>query len=83
MSSQVATLNDNDEGENEDKNFNFDNWVNKWELNEIKYLFKTHNALTVSALNVASTELQGLMVDPELLSNPMYIPKLMKAVQHL
>ena len=78
MSSQVVTSN---EGENENE-FDFNAWIIKWELSQIKYLFIKHNATTPSTLTVSSPEFQSLIIDPVLFSMPTYIQKLWRAMQN-
>ena len=78
MSSQVVTPN---EGENQIE-FDFESWIVKWELVEIKNLFIKHNATTLSTLIVSSPQFQSLIIDPTLLSLPVYIPKLFNAMQN-
>ena len=77
MSSQVVTSN---EGENENQ-FNFDAWIDKWDLSEIKELFIKHNVTTTSTLQLTSTEFQSLMTDPSLFTKSNEIPKIMNAMQ--
>ena len=78
MSSQVVT---STEGENE--SFDFVKWINKHQLQEIKDLFIKHNATTPSTLTISSPQLQALMMDPILLSQPIYIQKILNAMTNI
>ena len=83
MSSQVST---STEGESEieiDCDFDFDAWIKKYELTEIKELFIKHNATSLSTLTLSSSQFQKLMVDPILFTKPVYIQKILSAMQHL
>eukprot|EP01084_Bolivina_argentea_P317652 550785_1 len=77
MSSQVST---SKEGE---RDFNFDNWIIKHDLVEVKELFIKHNATRIAALKLTSTEFQSLMTDPVLFSKAHAMPKILNAMQSM
>ena len=84
MSSQVVTSaeGENDNKQNNQKQFNFDDWISKNGLNSVKELFIKHNAITIASLNLSSSQLQSLMTDPVLFGqHAQEIPKIMNAVQ--
>ena len=85
MSSQVVTTTEgeNDNQRNNKSRFNFEDWINKNDLNKVKELFIKHNATTILTLNLSSLQLQSLMTDPLLLSKPQQIPKIMNAIQSI
>ena len=80
MSSQVVTSN---EGEKNQNQFNFESWIVKWKLVEIKDLFIKHNATTRNALKTSSSQFQSMIIDPVLLMKPQYIPKILLALQDI
>eukprot|EP01084_Bolivina_argentea_P000299 571_1 len=79
MSSQVIQ-NTSKEGES---GFNFDKWINDSGLLDIKELFIKHNATTCKTLTFVSVEIQTMMTDPELLAQPLMIPKIMSALHNI
>ena len=78
MSSQVVT---SKEGENENE-FDFNSWIDKWELVEVKDLFIKHKVTTPSTLTLSSPQFQSLMIDPILFTKPTYIQKILTAMQN-
>eukprot|EP01084_Bolivina_argentea_P003043 5679_1 len=67
----------------EGEGFNFDQWVNDNELQEIEQLLRSHNATTTAQLTLVSSEIQSLMTDPQLLAKSYMIPKIMSALHNI
>eukprot|EP01083_Nonionella_stella_P270091 914269_1 len=75
MSAQVMT---NQEGELE---FNFETWIRKNNLTEIKDLFIKHKVTKQATLQLGSPQFMALMSDSELLSNKSsMIPNIIQAL---
>ncbi len=60
-----------------------EHWIIKHDLVEVKELFAKHNATTITALKLTSTEFKSLMTDPTLFSKAHTIPKIMDAMQSM
>eukprot|EP01083_Nonionella_stella_P148510 470219_1 len=76
MSAQVMT---SQEGELE---FNFETWIRKSNLTEIKDLFIKHKVTKQATLQLGSPQFMALMSDPELLTNKSsMIPRIIQALQ--
>ena len=72
-----------DETTAEGEGFNFNQWLIDNDLLTIKELFIKHGATTTTTLQISSPEMQSLMVDPDFLSQPQMVPKLVMATHHL
>ena len=72
-----------DETTAEGEGFNFNQWLVDNDLLTLKDLFIKHEATTATTLQISSPEMQRLMVDPDFLSQPQMVPKLVMATHHL
>ena len=72
-----------DETTAEGEGFNFNQWLIDNDLVTMKELFIKHGATIATKLQISSPEMQRLLVDPEFLSQPQMVPKLVMATHHL
>ena len=72
-----------DETTAEGERFNFNRWLIDNELLTLKKLFIKHGATNATTLQISSPEMQRLMVDPDFLSQPQMVPKIVMATHHL
>eukprot|EP01083_Nonionella_stella_P317265 1154192_1 len=81
--SSLVTVTLPQEGEQEEAEFNFDEWIIENELESIKQILIQHKANTLSRLSFDATEFQSVMTDPQMLAKAHMLPKLFKAVYNI
>ena len=67
----------------EEEGFNFHQWMIDNKLLTLKNLFIKHGATNATTLQISSPEMQRLMIDPDFLSQPQMVPKIVMATHHL
>eukprot|EP01084_Bolivina_argentea_P090103 162411_1 len=70
-------------GEEGAANFNFDQWLIKYELTDIKQVLVDHNMNTLSSLNLNNVNFVKVMSDQRVVVHTHLIPKIIAAIQSL
>lgn len=67
----------------EGEGFNFNQWLINNDFLNLKDLFIKHGATTATTLQISYPEIQRLMADPDFLSQPQMVPKVVMAIHQL